>query len=193
MENGIQKYDWDALKRNFFNSDHLEVASFIRQTLGKETAEDGNMARQTKGWTEDKKEWKRKRAENIQKQVDKALIEKLKISLEDLLINKKLLFSLDSKYLEILGRMAQANLEKPISPEELIFFRNYQESVRDVYKRIQIELGLPVNIEELQGAKDKPLVFVELVRQAENALKDAEQRRNNKSDTGGDGEPRVGN
>jgi hypothetical protein len=143
------KYDWDALKQEFFNSDFLEVAPFIRQRLSKETANDSNMANQTKGWAEDKKEWKRKRMEDVQRQADKELIEKLKISLEDLLINKKLLFQLDSKYLEILGRMAQPNSEKPLTTEELNFFKSYQDKISEIYKRIQIELGLPINIQKL--------------------------------------------
>jgi len=78
--------------------------------------------------------------------LDEDLAEKLKINLEDLLTQKRLLFSLDAKYLEILARMSSKdNLP---TEEELKFFENYPEALRDIYKRIQTELGLPTEPEE---------------------------------------------
>jgi len=183
MKKGRAKYDWEKIKQEFFNSDILEVNAFIKHRLGIGKAQDGNVRQHIVGWTEEKKIWKRKRFEEAQKEADKALIEKMKISLEDLLINKRLLFSLDAKYLEILGRLTDSKRQP--TKEERMFFGAYQDKVRDIYKRIQIELGLPVNIEELQGRKEKPLVFVDLIRQAEEAKKDANRNRGDK-DKGGD-------
>jgi len=101
------KYNWESLRQEFFNSDFLEITSFIRQRLGKETVSDNHIARKVAGWTDEKKAWTRKRLEKVQKEADKALMEKLKIHLKDLLINKKLLFSLDGKYLECLAKLAK--------------------------------------------------------------------------------------
>jgi len=150
IKEGRAKYDWDALKQEFFNSDILESFTFIKSKLGAETVEhSGWIKSKVEGWTEEKKVWKQKRVENIQKQADKELMEKLKISLQDLLINKKLLFGLDSKYLEILGRIVNPNPEKPLNKNDYTFFKQYSDSISEIYKRIQIELGLPINIQKL--------------------------------------------
>ena len=142
------KYDWDILKQKFFDSNIPEALTFIRGELGgiKGGKMSTNIQRHILGWTEEKKTWKRKKSEKIQEKLDEDLAEKLKINLEDLLTQKRLLFSLDAKYLEILARMSSKdNLP---TEEELKFFENYPEALRDIYKRIQTELGLPTEPEE---------------------------------------------
>ena len=142
------KYDWDILKQKFFDSNTPEALTFIRGELGgiKGGKMSTNIQRHILGWTEEKKIWKRKKAEKIQEKLDEDLAKKLKINLEDLLTQKRLLFSLDAKYLEILARMSSN--DNPPTEEELSFFKNYPEALRDIYKRIQVELGLPVEPKE---------------------------------------------
>lgn len=145
---GRTKYDWEALKREFLDSNILEATTFIKGRIGGEKGVTTNMEKHIIGWTEEKKVWKRKKADEIRKKAERALIEKLTVGLADLLLNKRLLFSLDAKYLEILGRMISKN--NPPTEEELRFFKNYKESLQDIYKRVQIELGLPIDIKELE-------------------------------------------
>ena len=134
--NGKAKYDWITLKQEFFNSDIVEVSAFIRHKFGIEMKDNGQVANKTTGWGEDKKEWKRKRIEEIQKQADKELINKLKIGLKDLLMNKRLLFGLDGKYLEILGKLQSSEADKQPTEEERRFFQNYTDKVKDIFQRL---------------------------------------------------------
>ena len=141
------KYDWNALKQEFFNSDILEAYPFIRGKLrGEQGDVSTNIEKHIVGWTEEKKAWKQQKTAEIQRRLQEDLMKKLKVNLEDLLTQKKLLFSLDAKYLEILARMSSN--ENPPTEEELKFFKSYPEALRDIYKRIQIELGLPCQPEE---------------------------------------------
>lgn len=172
-EGGVRKFDWTTIKEDFFQSDYLEVSPFIRAKFNREVCEDSNMAIHTKGWAQDKIDWKKKRAEAIQKKLDDELVKTLKVKLKDLLSNKKLLFNLDSRYLDILNRLDGGG--KPLSPFELEFFKNYSDNIKDIWKRIQVELGLPINVEELRGSADKPLVFVDLVRRADKILDEKEK------------------
>jgi hypothetical protein len=52
------KYDWNKLKLEFFKSDYDDVASFIEKTVGKKTANNSTLARNTKWWTKEKKDYK---------------------------------------------------------------------------------------------------------------------------------------
>ena len=54
-KNGVRKYDWNALKQEFFNSDALETKAFCESRLGHF---DGNMAKKMRGWPTEKKAWK---------------------------------------------------------------------------------------------------------------------------------------
>jgi hypothetical protein len=166
---GQTKRDWEMIRQEFFNSEFLDVAPFIRQKFGKETNNDGNMANQTKGWAEEKRLWKRKINEEIESKAKKELVDKLKIAWEDLLLNKKLLFSLDSKFLEIMGRLIRPDLNRPLTDEEKDFFNQYNESISEIYKRIQIELGLPINIQKMgfNSGDDIDKIKIEIVKSKE--------------------------
>jgi hypothetical protein len=145
---GRNKYDWQALKQKFFNSDITEAYTFIRVELGCKKGLDNNIRKHIKGWTNEKKLWKQKRWEEIQKKVDEALAEKLKTNLEELLITKRLLYSLDAKYLEVLAKMSDK--KNPPTEEELRFFKNYKDNLKGIFKRVQTELGLPISLEDLK-------------------------------------------
>jgi hypothetical protein len=150
----IKKYDWIQLKNEFFLSEFNDVAGFIRQRLGKETAEDGNTAFQTKGWTEEKKEWKRELLEEVRR----GEIDKFKVNLEELLATKKLSYQLMRKYLTCFGKIL--NGEELTSSESNFMKSFYVKSVDTITKWVQIELGLPTNISEIQGNKEKPFNII---------------------------------
>ena len=163
-KNGKAKYDWDKIKRDFFNSDFLEVASFIQQELGKLPEDDGNMAQHTKGWAEDKREKKRKDAEEIEEQMKKELIERLKVKMEDVLTGKKISFELLLKYVEC--QLKEANGQE-LSEADLKFMKRFSGKEMDnVIKWFQIELGQPTNIAQLQGSKERPIVLIDLLERA---------------------------
>ena len=52
------KYDWSALKLEFFQSEHDDVSGFVEQRLWKKTAKNSLIANHTKGRTKEKKEYK---------------------------------------------------------------------------------------------------------------------------------------
>lgn len=171
------KYDWTALKQEFFNSNYLEVSVFIRDKLGIEITENGWVREQTTGWTDEKKKFKQKQIEEVQKQTDEKLIEEFKITISELLKSKKILFDLDLKYLTIWLKLQDEKLSTDLKKYELSFIKNYPTNISELFKRLQIELGLPTRLIELQGAKEKPLVFVDLIREAEEILNNKEKER----------------
>jgi len=145
---GRNKYDWQALKQKFFNSDINEAYTFMRAELGCNKGLDNNIRRHIKGWTNEKRLWKQKRWEAIQKEIDEDLAKKLKANMEELLIMKRLLYSLDAKYLEVLAKMTNKN--NPPTEEELKFFKNYKDNLKGIFKRVQVELGLPISLDDLR-------------------------------------------
>lgn len=50
-----QKYDWVAIKQEFFESDFIDVAPFIQQKYGKDTANNWQVWLMTKWWWDEKK------------------------------------------------------------------------------------------------------------------------------------------
>jgi len=70
--------------------------------------------------------------------------------------------------------------EKNYSEFQLI--KIYSSNINEIYKRIQIELGLPVNVTELQKQEEKPLVLIDLIREANKAIEDAKYDKSNKKD-----------
>lgn len=149
MPNAI--YDWIKIKQEYFESEILEANTFIKQKLGDSKAKAGGITRRIKGWTEDKKVWQQHRIDEAQKIADKELARKMKITLEDLLVSKKMLFQLDSVFLELYARKISKDKSAiPLTLEELDFVRNYPARPLDVYARIQNELGLPSNREALE-------------------------------------------
>jgi hypothetical protein len=168
------KYNWDEIKQEFFNSDTVAVFDFMKQKLGESLAVSGNVQNHVVGWTEEKRAWKQKQLDEVQKQLDKELVKKLKVSLEDLLLNKKLLFELDARFLNILARMVQPDEKRMITDDEKKFFANYQEKASEIYKRIQIELGLPINIQKLGLATEDDIDEVKVtVIKSRDELKSA--------------------
>lgn len=57
-----QKYNWGKLKNDYLVSNTQDVSTFIKQRLGKDTANDSNIANQTKGWKKEKEDlWNQSR------------------------------------------------------------------------------------------------------------------------------------
>jgi len=171
------KYNWEKLKQEFFESDIEEVFTFIKHKLGTNVAQSGGVKRNIKNWTEEKKEYQRKIMEEAREETKKELIEKMKIKLEDVLTAKKLSYSLLMSYLECYGKLLAG---QELSESEQKFMSNLPVSKIDkINKWLHIELGLPTNITELQGAKEKPLFFIELVKEARKIIEDAESTGKN--------------
>lgn len=54
MKNNKRKYDWSALKKEFFVSQSFEVKGFFEEKYG---TYNGNAKRYTKGWAKEKEVW----------------------------------------------------------------------------------------------------------------------------------------
>lgn len=172
------KYDWVMLKDKWFKSEELELSAFLEKEIGKRPDRDGNVNEHTKGWIEEKKLWKQNRNDEIQKQVDQDLIKKLKVPLTESLAIRNMLSQVDLKLLGIFLRIGSE--ENPPTDKELQFLKAFPDKLQDVWKRVQIELGLPTNVSELQGSEEKPLYFRDLIKKAEEINKrNADRERTN--------------
>ena len=182
-EQGKSKYDWGTLKKEFFNSDILEATAFIRSKLGmsnEEILSNGNIRKNIAGWTEEKKEFK----EQLVEEAKKEMIEKLKIEVQDLLLTKKMSYELMRRYIEYYAKILA---KKEIPQEEKDFIAQFSmKTVDAINKWIQLELGLPTNIAQLQGSKEKPINILTLIRKADEILKEEDVKRTgNQKDTPG--------
>lgn len=69
------KYDWVALKQEFLESDYIDVAPFIQQKIGKDTANNWQVWLMTKWWADEKKkiqaEMKQKALEDFKQNLKK--------------------------------------------------------------------------------------------------------------------------
>lgn len=159
-------YDWDKLKNDWFLSDEVSLSAFLESAIGKRPDSDGNVNEHTKGWIAEKKEYKRRLAEEAEKEIR----EKLKIRLQDLLLAKKRSYELIGKYVEYYAKILAG---EEITKEEKDFIAKFsiKGGIDTVIKWIQIELGLPTNIAELQGSKEKPINLITLLREADEILK----------------------
>ena len=167
-EEGKVKYDWTELKKDYLSSSEAEVSVFLRAKLGLNTIDNGWAREQTKGWADEKKDMQRAAMQRAREMAEIELAEKLKISFSDLLLSKKLIFSVDSRYLEIMGKLAQSKPEKPITltNEEIVFLKVYSDSLGRVWERVQVELGLPTNVQKmgLMGEDNIAKLTVEIVK-----------------------------
>jgi len=169
------KYDWVQLKQEFFVSNEIEASVFIRSKLGlseKEFTSNGGVRKQINGWADDKRAWQRERSKATLKEADQELIEKLKIPLTETLAIRNMLSQLDMKILGIFLRIIDE--KNPPKKAEISLLKAYPDRLRDIWQRVQIELGMPTNVSQLQGSEDKPLYFKDLVTKARDILgKDA--------------------
>lgn len=93
----VQKYDYSALKLEFFQSDYDEVKSFI---TGKWLVYNSWRQEKTAGRTKDKKAWKEKIVEKALQRKQDELAKKLQIPMERLLESKKASIQLVRKKLQ---------------------------------------------------------------------------------------------
>jgi hypothetical protein len=173
------KYDWIALKYEWFHSEALSVSEFLRQKIGKTAEEDGNVARQTGGWTEAKKEWRERENRLIQDEMRKELIEKLKVKVEDVLAAKNLSYNLLISYIRCHAKVLKG--ETLTKNEEMFMRRIPIGNLDTINKWLNIELGLPVNISEMQGSADKPLNLITILDEARRI-----KEEDNNADKGGE-------
>jgi len=163
-------YDWVKIKDDFFKSEILEATAYIREIMGKEAKDDTNAANHIKGWTEDKRNWKREFMEKAEKKAEDEMIKKNKVGLESLLKSKRLSYDLMSNYLSCYGKMLVGqDLTK--AEKDFIEKINIKGGIDIINKWLFIELGLPTNITQLQGSKEQPLFIVNILKEADEILK----------------------
>lgn len=76
-----KKYDWPALKLEYFRSDLAEVKAFFERKFG---LYNGNISLKTNGWPAEKEEWKTKATEMVLIAFQKKRAERLGIVLDDI-------------------------------------------------------------------------------------------------------------
>lgn len=84
-----KKYDYSALKLEFFQSDTDEVRVFIKQRLGQDTANNKQLASKTKGRWKEKIEYKQKLVEKAIERNAEKQARQLEIPIDLLLKAKK--------------------------------------------------------------------------------------------------------
>ena len=83
------KYDWPALKLEFFESDFDDVYSFIKTRLNQETDKNTQIKNRTKGRAKEKAERKEKVLEKALAKKQNELAKKVEISVDELLQAKR--------------------------------------------------------------------------------------------------------
>lgn len=147
------KYDWNGLKQEFFASEYIDVAPFIRERLGKETDSHTHIAKKVKGWAEEKKAYEESITEEAREKAKKKRIEALRVKLEEVMASKKLSFSHQLSFLEMLGKILKG---KKLTKSEKSFMKRFNPKTIDmITKWAQIELGEPTKISELGFGKDR--------------------------------------
>ena len=83
-----QKYDWNKIKLEFFQSDFDEVSPFLKERYGENMAR-SNLKNYTKWWGKDKQTYKQKILERALKENLKKQAKELEIDVETLMKWKK--------------------------------------------------------------------------------------------------------
>ena len=138
-----QKWNWVQLKNEYMLSPAPTVQDFLRS---KAMPLNGHTEVQTKGWTEEKNILLTRRTRDIQKHELQKLKDKYRIDTEELYRMKKLIFNLDSSYLNLLARMLSEKKEHQLSQREANFVKLYTlagRNMKAVAERILLELGEP--------------------------------------------------
>jgi hypothetical protein len=172
------KYDWIKLKSEWLSAPELELKAFLERTIGKGQDNDGNVQLQTKGWVDAKKEHRQREVDAIAEQTRKELIDKLKVKIEEVLAAKNISFNLLTTYLNCHAKKVAG---QALSEGEQYLLDNLPIGKLDtINKWLFIELGLPTNITELQGNKDKPLDLIKMLEEGRKAKEEMEKKEDAK-------------
>jgi len=167
LKKGKTKYDWVSLKYEFFSSNFLCAAGFIKYRLGLEAKHNGNVKRAIIGWARKKKIWKLQRLAKIRQELKLFLIEKARENIIVSLKNKRMIFDLAKKYMELMLRMST----EKISKRDFEFIKKGPLRPRDIWKMVEIEIRSSANITKTQDAYDNPPILENLLCQATKILK----------------------
>ena len=83
------KYNRQALKAEFLNSEYKDVAPFIKEKIGKDTAKHTRIATKTKWWAEEKQDLRNTALQDATKNALKKTTKELEIPMEQLTLAKK--------------------------------------------------------------------------------------------------------
>ena len=100
----VQKYDYSALKLEFFESDYNEVKTFFTD---KWLIFNSDIVKKTKWRTQDKKAWKEKIVEKALQRKQDELAKKFDIPMDRLLENKKATIQLIRKKINAINEKAK--------------------------------------------------------------------------------------
>lgn len=145
-----QKYNWADLKNDFFLSDCVTVAAWIRKKFGKEKLT-GVMAKNTTGWAEQKQKWQKDICDRILRETADEEVEQKKADLRN-----------------ILGLM-RASIEDAVKKKTKI--NPYQ--IETFWRMIRTENGLPTVISKNENKNQN--TFTDFLQKAKE---DAENPNN---------------
>lgn len=142
-----KKYDRQALKLEFFQSDTDEVQDFLRWKFGEKLAK-SNMKNKCKGWSKEKQEYKDKILQKALEKRAKEEAKSLEIPIDQLMKAKKAVISL---FMNKLNKV----LAQQKTDENADF--NVKEFEK-ILKVIKTELGEPTNISKTDATiKTEPI------------------------------------
>lgn len=141
------KYDRQALKLEFFQSDIDEVFNFLAGKFGEKTVK-WNLKNKVKGWSKEKQEYKNKILEKALEKRAKEEAKSLEIPIDQLMKAKKAVISL---FMNKLNKV----LAQQKKDEDADF--NVKEFEK-ILKVIKTELGEPTNISKTDATiKTEPI------------------------------------
>ena len=143
------KYDWQALEAEFLNSDYQDVAPFIKEKLGKDTANHTWIATKTKWWAE-KKQWMKNVAlEWATQNTIKKMTRELEIPMEQLTIAKT------NAVIKVINKMKAMGDIKDID-------LNLSDLER-IIKIIRTEMGLPTTYSKNENLNMEKFEWIHIV------------------------------
>lgn len=142
------KYDRQALKLEFFQSDIDEVYNFLAGKFGEKTVK-WNLKNKVKGWSKEKQEYKDKILQKALEKRAKEEAKSLEIPIDQLMKAKKAVISLFMQKLDkTLKQQKETDWEASFNVKEF----------EKILKVIKTELGEPTNISKTDATiKTEPI------------------------------------
>lgn len=149
----VQKYDYSALKMEFFQSDHDELKAFLSEKWVNYTS--WGIAKQTTGWTKEKQERKAQIVEKALKKKQEELAQKLQIPMEQLFESKKATILLTRKKLKYFAELDKESIgDIDIGDIEKI----YKIIKTELWEPTKITTNTNINHNEELSDEDKELI-----------------------------------
>ena len=138
------KYDWNTLKADYFKSDIIDVKGFFESIW---YSHNTHIVKNTKGWSVEKKKWKKELKQKVIEKAEEEFIETYKPDIKELWLYHQALMAIIAKKLK-----SMAN--KDTEAEDI-----YVADVERLWKMIKTEKNEPTVVSDNTNRQDWPIDF----------------------------------